>query len=69
LLVALRDDDALRSIPVVVLTNSDAPDDISLAYDLRACAYVNKPVRLDDFLLAVRGIDAFYRDEIDTGGA
>ena len=69
LLVALRDDAALRSIPVVVLTNSDAPDDITLAYDLRACAYVNKPVRLDDFLLAVRGIDAFYRDEIDTGGA
>lgn len=68
LLVALRDDAGLCSIPVVVLTNSDAPDDIMLAYDLRACAYVNKPVRLEDFLLAVRGIDAFFRDEIDTSG-
>ncbi|OPC76591.1 hypothetical protein B4N89_46820 [Embleya scabrispora] len=60
LLTVLSDDPALRAIPVVVLTNSDDPRDVHTAFDLHANAYVTKPVRLDDFLAAVRGIDTFF---------
>ncbi|MCD0481014.1 response regulator [Streptacidiphilus sp. ASG 303] len=61
-LSVLKDDDGLRAIPVVVLTTSAAPDDVSGAYRERANAYVTKPVNLDDFTRAVRSIDAFYLD-------
>jgi CheY-like chemotaxis protein len=61
-LAVLRDDEELGSIPLVVLTTSAAPDDITDAYRKHANAYVTKPVNLDDFLLAVRRIDAFFLD-------
>ncbi|WP_329129760.1 response regulator [Streptomyces sp. NBC_01476] len=62
LLAVLRDDEELSSIPLVVLTTSAAPDDITDAYQKHANAYVTKPVNLDDFLLAVQRIDAFFLD-------
>lgn len=62
LLTVLKDDAALRSIPVVVLTTSAAPDDIEDAYRQHANAYVTKPVNLDDFIQSVQGIDAFFLD-------
>ncbi|WP_436762222.1 response regulator [Streptosporangium sp. V21-05] len=60
LLAVLKDDENLLSIPIVVLTTSSAPDDISAAYHQHANAYVTKPINLDDFLQAVRSIDAFF---------
>ncbi|WSS24681.1 response regulator [Streptomyces sp. NBC_01190] len=60
LLAVLKDDEELRTIPVVVLTTSATPDDIAGAYSQHANAYVTKPVNLDDFLEAVRGIDDFF---------
>jgi CheY-like chemotaxis protein len=60
LLAVLRDDEDLSSIPLVVLTTSAAPDDITDAYQKHANAYVTKPVNLDDFLQAVQRIDAFF---------
>ncbi|MCZ4125642.1 response regulator [Streptomyces sp. H39-S7] len=62
LLAVLKEDPALATIPVVVLTTSSTPDDISDAYQHHANAYVTKPVNLDDFLQSVRGIDAFFLD-------
>ncbi|ADP82501.1 response regulator [Pseudofrankia inefficax] len=59
-LAAIKTDAALRSIPVVVLTTSDAPDDVASSYDLHANAYVCKPSDLDAFLGAVQSIDDFY---------
>ena len=49
-------------IPVVVLTTSSAPDDVSSAYRSHAAAYVVKPVTLDEFTAAVQRIDSFYRE-------
>jgi len=61
-LAVLRDDADLGSIPLVVLTTSSAPEDITDAYQKHANAYVTKPVNLDDFLEAVQRIDAFFLD-------
>lgn len=62
LLKVLKNDDDLRTIPVVVLTTSTAPDDVTGAYSSHANAYVAKPVNLDEFEQAVQTIDAFYLD-------
>ncbi|MFC8447707.1 response regulator [Kitasatospora sp. NPDC057223] len=62
LLDVIKVDADLRSIPVVVLTTSAAPDDVSGAYHRYANAYVTKPVGLDEFTQAVQSIDSFYLD-------
>ncbi|MEU7615000.1 response regulator [Micromonospora rifamycinica] len=54
-----RDDD-LRTIPIVVLTTSNADTDIVGSYSLQANAYVTKPIDLDDFNDVVRRIDEFF---------
>jgi CheY-like chemotaxis protein len=50
----------LRCIPVVVLTTSEAEEDILRSYDLHANAYVAKPVDFDRFVEVVRQIDDFW---------
>ena len=45
----IKADPMLRRIPVMVLTTSDAPDDILAAYDLQASAYITKPADLEEF--------------------
>jgi len=62
LLEVLKADERLKSIPVVVLTTSDAPADVSAAYQRHANAYITKPVNLDDFVRAVRSMDVFFLD-------
>ncbi len=59
-LAVLKNDPALTTVPVVVLTTSAAPDDVTHAYQEHANAYVTKPVNLDDFIQAVQSIDAFF---------
>lgn len=61
-LAVVKEDAELRTIPVVVLTTSSAPDDVTGAYHHHANAYVTKPVNLEEFEAAVRSIDAFYLD-------
>ncbi|MFD7697274.1 response regulator [Streptomyces sp. NPDC059805] len=61
-LAVVKEDSELRTIPVVVLTTSAAPDDVTGAYHHHANAYVTKPVNLDEFEAAVRSIDSFYLD-------
>jgi CheY-like chemotaxis protein len=56
----IKADPELRSIPVVVLTTSEADEDILSSYDLHANAYVTKPVDFDDFIRIVRQIDDFF---------
>jgi CheY-like chemotaxis protein len=50
----------LRRIPVVVLTTSDADEDILRSYALHANAYVTKPVDFTRFIEVVRRIDEFF---------
>lgn len=56
----IKNDPELRSIPVVVLTTSEAEDDIVHSYSLHANAYVTKPVDFDRFHQVVRQIDDFF---------
>jgi CheY-like chemotaxis protein len=56
----IKSDPALRNIPVVVLTSSQAEQDILKAYDLHANCYVTKPVDLDQFITVVKSIEDFW---------
>ena len=59
-LAEVKNDDTLRTIPVVVLTTSQAEEDVLRSYDLHANAYVTKPVDFDRFIGVVRQIDQFF---------
>ena len=59
-LAEVKEDADLRTIPVVVLTTSEAEEDIARSYDLHANAYVSKPVDFDRFIEVVRQIDDFF---------
>jgi len=59
-LAEIKSDERLRRIPVVVLTTSQAEEDILRAYDLSANCYVTKPVDLDQFIKVVQSIDTFW---------
>jgi CheY-like chemotaxis protein len=56
----IKADPVLRHIPVVVLTSSQAEEDIVRAYDLHANCYVTKPVDLDQFIRVVESIEDFW---------
>ncbi|MDP9183660.1 MAG: response regulator [Actinomycetota bacterium] len=56
----VKGDPDLRRIPIVVLTTSEAEEDVLASYDLHANAYVRKPVDFDQFVTAVRAIDEFF---------
>jgi len=56
----IRLDEDLKLIPVVILTSSEAEDDIRHAYELRANCYVTKPADLDDMVKVVQAIDHFW---------
>jgi CheY-like chemotaxis protein len=56
----IKGDPELRSIPIVVLTTSEAEEDVLGSYLLHANAYVRKPVDFDQFVTAVRAIDDFF---------
>ena len=53
-------DGALHSLPVVVLTTSDAERDMLDSYDHFAAGYIVKPVDVDDFIRIVRGISDYW---------
>lgn len=59
-LQAIKSDPELSSIPVVVLTTSEAEDDVLRSYSLHANAYVTKPVDFERFINVVRQIDDFF---------
>ena len=59
-LARVKAEEALRRIPVVVLTTSEAEEDILRSYDLYANAYVTKPVDFEAFVKVVRQVDDFY---------
>jgi chemotaxis family two-component system response regulator Rcp1 len=56
----MKDDETLRHIPVVVLTTSEADQDIMRCYQLRANAFVTKPADLEQFFRVVKSIDDFW---------
>jgi len=59
-LAEIKSDEALRPIPVVILTTSQAEEDVLRSYDLHANCYVTKPVDLEKFITVVQSIDRFW---------
>lgn len=59
-LAELKEDPELRRIPVVVLTTSEAEEDVARSYSLYANAFVTKPVDFERFIEVVRQIDDFF---------
>jgi CheY-like chemotaxis protein len=59
-LAELKQDPELLDVPVVMLTTSQADEDIVRSYKLHANAYVSKPVDFDAFTAAIRQIDDFF---------
>jgi len=56
----VKEDESLRTIPVVVLTTSKAEEDVLKSYSLHANCYVTKPMGLQQFLDVVRSIEDFW---------
>jgi len=56
----IKADPNLRRIPVVVITSSEAEQDILKTYDLHVNCYVTKPVDLDQFIKVVQSIETFW---------
>jgi len=59
-LAEMKQDPDLKRIPVVILTISNAEEDILKSYNLHANAYVTKPLNLEQFAKIVRAIEDFW---------
>ncbi len=56
----IKSDERFKSIPVVILTTSDADQDILRSYGVGGNCYVTKPVGLDQFVRVVKQIEDFW---------
>lgn len=59
-LAEIKEDEYLKTIPVVVLTSSRSPEDILQVYSHYANCYINKPVGGEDFSVVVQSIEDFW---------
>ena len=59
-LEVIKERESLRRIPVVVLTSSEAEEDILKSYDLHANCYIRKPIGIESFIEVVTRIETFW---------
>jgi two-component system, chemotaxis family, response regulator Rcp1 len=59
-LAEIKQDPSLRTIPVVILTTSQAEEDVLRAYSLHANCYITKPVDFGQFTKIIRSIEDFW---------
>ena len=59
-LAEIKTDDNLKRIPVVILTTSQAEEDVLRTYNLHANCYITKPIDLNQFIHVVRSIEDFW---------
>jgi len=59
-LAEIKQDPILRSIPVVILTSSEAPQDIRNTYDLHANCFITKPIDLISFLKTIQSLSDYW---------
>lgn len=63
-LAEIKDDAKLRSIPVVILTTSQAESDVLKSYQLHANCYISKPVGLENFIRVIQSIEGFWLETV-----
>jgi CheY-like chemotaxis protein len=56
----IKTDDALKKIPVIMLTTSSSQKDVNLAYENHSNSYVKKPLDMEEFLQAILKIEEFW---------
>ena len=59
-LAAIKTDEDLKRIPVVILTTSKAEEDILQTYNLHANCFITKPIDLHQFIKVVQAIEEFW---------
>jgi len=59
-LARIKANDALKTIPTVILTTSEAALDVARSYQLQANCYLRKPIHLDAFDVLVGSINDFW---------
>lgn len=59
-LAEVKADLNLRLIPVVIITSSEAEQDVLRTYELHANCYVTKPVDLEQFIKVIQSIETFW---------
>ncbi len=67
-LAAVKGDDELKSIPIIVLTCSPADVDLLRAYNLHANSYITKPVEFNEFVKVVQRIEDFWFSVVKLPG-
>ncbi len=67
-LAAIKNDPALRHIPVVVLTTSKAEKDIVRTYELGVNSFITKPVTFDGLVEVVRGFSRYWFEIVELPG-
>jgi CheY-like chemotaxis protein len=61
----IKEDEELRSIPIVVLTTSKAEEDILRSYDLGVSGYVTKPVTLQELIEVMKGLGRYWFEIVE----
>ncbi len=64
ILKEIKNDDNLKMIPIVVLTTSNAEEDIKVTYENHVNAYLIKPVDLDHFIKVMKSIEYFWLNNV-----
>lgn len=59
-LEVIKKDPSLRRIPVVVMTTSEADQDIARSYDLGANSYITKPVTFEQLARVIKALDKYW---------
>lgn len=67
-LLALKENETTRKIPVIMLTTSSSQKDIDQSYKEHANCYIVKPVEVADFLKAIAGIENFWLNIVKLPG-
>ena len=64
----IKEDPELRGIPVIILSTSQAEEDLRQCYNLQANCYIHKPVGLEAFIQVLRAIESFWLHTVKLPG-
>jgi chemotaxis family two-component system response regulator Rcp1 len=63
-LALIKQDDSLKTIPIIILTTSEAEADVKRSYELQASCYLTKPSHLEEFELLIASLSDFWLTKV-----